>query len=239
MNNKSCLALFFIFLIAISGYMYVTTPSVDIDDFTAKKHIETTKYSSGKVEKDYFIDFSYTILDSKFTNHDILGEIKIYGKKGKLIHESSFSSGDGVSDHDYQIDVSKKVFKKAKKIELILYNYDKSIELFHDTIKIKKGKNTKSKIDDSDWYTPSKSSSSSSSYSDSSYSSSSDYSSSSYSSGSDYGDYGSYIGNSNTHKFHESSCSWADNIKSSNVVTFSSRQDAIDSGYSPCKHCNP
>ena len=73
----------------------------------------------------------------------------------------------------------------------------------------------------------------------SSSSSSSSYShdSSSYDTNNDV--YGDYVGNSNTHKFHTSYCSWADNIKSGNQVSFSSRQEAIDSGYSPCGHCNP
>ncbi|WP_298523182.1 hypothetical protein [uncultured Methanobrevibacter sp.] len=77
------------------------------------------------------------------------------------------------------------------------------------------------------------SSSTSSSYSDA-YSS---YSSSSYSSGSD--SYGSYIGNSNSHKFHSSGCGDVNKMKDSNKVYFSSRDEAINSGYSPCGHCHP
>ena len=48
-----------------------------------------------------------------------------------------------------------------------------------------------------------------------------------------------YVGNSNTKKFHSPYCSSADKIKDSNRVTFSSRQDAISRGYTPCKLCNP
>ena len=50
---------------------------------------------------------------------------------------------------------------------------------------------------------------------------------------------GSYIGNSNTGKFHELSCIWGQKISASNKVTFSSRSDAINQGYQPCKICNP
>ena len=52
-------------------------------------------------------------------------------------------------------------------------------------------------------------------------------------------DSGSYIGNSNTGKFHELSCKWGQKISERNKVTFNSRNDAISQGYQPCKVCNP
>ncbi|WP_405293882.1 thermonuclease family protein [Methanobrevibacter sp.] len=52
-------------------------------------------------------------------------------------------------------------------------------------------------------------------------------------------DSGSYIGNSNTGKFHELSCRWGQKISEHNKVTFNSRNDAISQGYQPCKVCNP
>jgi len=48
-----------------------------------------------------------------------------------------------------------------------------------------------------------------------------------------------FIGNSNSMKFHDADCEWAQKISSSNRVMFSHRQDAINSGYVPCKACNP
>ena len=65
----------------------------------------------------------------------------------------------------------------------------------------------------------------------SSSSSSSDTSSSSGS--------GSYVGNSNSGKFHVSSCSSVSKMSENNKVFFSSREDAINQGYVPCKRCNP
>lgn len=50
---------------------------------------------------------------------------------------------------------------------------------------------------------------------------------------------GSYVASKNSDKFHYPSCSYADRIKSSNLITFSSRDDALSSGYSPCKVCCP
>ena len=48
-----------------------------------------------------------------------------------------------------------------------------------------------------------------------------------------------YIGNSNSHVFHKPSCSSANTIKEENRVSFKSREDAVKSGYTPCKRCNP
>ena len=80
--------------------------------------------------------------------------------------------------------------------------------------------------------TSTESSSSSDSSSDDSYSQSS---SDNYESSSG----GSYVGSVNSNKFHYPSCGQAGKIKSGNLVTFSSREDAISRGYYPCKFCNP
>lgn len=52
-------------------------------------------------------------------------------------------------------------------------------------------------------------------------------------------DSGSYVGNSNTGKFHHASCSSVDKMSEGNKVFFSSRDDAVSQGYVPCKRCNP
>lgn len=48
-----------------------------------------------------------------------------------------------------------------------------------------------------------------------------------------------YVGSVNSDKFHDPSCSQAKRIKDGNMITFSSRDDAINSGYSPCGICHP
>lgn len=48
-----------------------------------------------------------------------------------------------------------------------------------------------------------------------------------------------YVASANSNKFHEPSCSQGKRIKDSNKITFSSRDDAINAGYSPCSICNP
>jgi len=49
----------------------------------------------------------------------------------------------------------------------------------------------------------------------------------------------SYIGNSNSHKFHKSSCEAVDKMSEKNKVYFTSREEAINNGYIGCKMCNP
>lgn len=50
---------------------------------------------------------------------------------------------------------------------------------------------------------------------------------------------GNYVGNSNSGKFHISSCGSVSKMSEGNKVFFSSRDEAINQGYVPCKICNP
>lgn len=51
---------------------------------------------------------------------------------------------------------------------------------------------------------------------------------------------GDYVMNLNTRKFHLPTCSSVDEMKEKNKAEFSgTRQELIDSGYAPCKRCNP
>jgi micrococcal nuclease len=49
----------------------------------------------------------------------------------------------------------------------------------------------------------------------------------------------SYIGNSNTRKFHYPSCTSVPTISPSHVVNLGSRSEAISAGYAPCGRCDP
>lgn len=70
---------------------------------------------------------------------------------------------------------------------------------------------------------------------------SSSSSSGSGSGGSSYnsGTSSSYIGNLETLKFHAPGCGDVNKMDPGNKISFSSRDEAIASGYSPCGHCNP
>ena len=48
-----------------------------------------------------------------------------------------------------------------------------------------------------------------------------------------------YVGSKNSNKYHNPNCVWAKKILARNVVTFSSKEDAVKKGYVPCKVCKP
>jgi hypothetical protein len=48
-----------------------------------------------------------------------------------------------------------------------------------------------------------------------------------------------YIGNARSHIFHADDCYYVTRMNENNKVYFEDRQDAIDSGYRPCKVCHP
>lgn len=52
-------------------------------------------------------------------------------------------------------------------------------------------------------------------------------------------DSSTYWASSNSGKFHDPSCEWAQKISSKNKVVFNSRNEAIANGYAPCEVCNP
>ena len=52
-------------------------------------------------------------------------------------------------------------------------------------------------------------------------------------------DSGSYVGNANSGKFHVAGCGSVGKMSEKNKVFFSSRSEAINQGYVPCKRCNP
>lgn len=53
------------------------------------------------------------------------------------------------------------------------------------------------------------------------------------------GNGGTYVASVNSDIFHDSSCTQAKRIKGSNKITFSSRDEALNNGYTPCGICHP
>lgn len=48
-----------------------------------------------------------------------------------------------------------------------------------------------------------------------------------------------YVGNSNSGKFHYQGCKWEQKMYESHRVYYNSREEAISDGYVPCKVCRP
>ena len=53
------------------------------------------------------------------------------------------------------------------------------------------------------------------------------------------GDALDYVGNKSSGVFHYASCSGAETMNEKNRVEFSTRQEAIKAGYTPCSSCKP
>ena len=171
-------------------------------------------------------------------------KIKVYDKHNKkaLKNKRVYVK---VSGHTYKLKTNKKGIAKFNtrklssgkhkvKITVKTPNYKKATKKVYVTVKKPKTKKKKT-VSYSSGY------SSSNSYS-SGYSSSSSYSSRSSSSNSYSSNHysgGGYIGSRNSNKFHYTWCGQAGRIKSSNLVHFSSRSDALSRGYSPCSFCSP
>ncbi|HIU63712.1 MAG TPA: hypothetical protein IAB06_01550 [Candidatus Avacidaminococcus intestinavium] len=49
----------------------------------------------------------------------------------------------------------------------------------------------------------------------------------------------SYVGNVQLYKFHYFSCRYVGKMNEGNKVWFDKRQQAVNSGYVPCKACRP
>ncbi len=48
-----------------------------------------------------------------------------------------------------------------------------------------------------------------------------------------------FVGSKKSDKYHTPDCKWAKKIKPNHLIEFSTRSDAITSGYFPCKFCKP
>jgi micrococcal nuclease len=48
-----------------------------------------------------------------------------------------------------------------------------------------------------------------------------------------------YVGSINSDKYHYPDCQWAGKIKPENEIWFSTKNDAEEAGYVPCKVCKP
>jgi hypothetical protein len=48
-----------------------------------------------------------------------------------------------------------------------------------------------------------------------------------------------FVASKNSSVFHKPDCRWAQNISQDNLVTYNSREEAIQAGKRPCKLCNP
>ena len=237
-----------ILIILVLGFYFISSipqdPTVDISNAHILKENIKEIYNSGTknfVKYHFVFDCDTVPVDSK-----LYCVFKVYDKNGKLLDKKS------ALVEPYRNDILiEGSYKNIKKIRYYIYQDKGDFKSLFDALGYNYlvYKNSTSKVvkDHTVFIntyepvsTPSYTdySSTSSYYDDDSYYYDSDYDSgSSYASEEVSG--GSYVASKNSDKFHTSSCGHAERIKSGNRIYFSSRQDALDSGYSPCKHCDP
>lgn len=156
MNNKWIIVLLIIICAAIC-FVYMTTPTLELDNVHSKKYVETTEYTySGDVKKMYYIIYGYDITQNKAIDLTMNMNLRLYDKNGNLLDERSFTSVDAEihEQYEYAIGVTPDIFKKVDKIELTFYKQWEDTELYNITTKVLKGEDELREIDD----TPSKTS---------------------------------------------------------------------------------
>lgn len=247
--KKLCLCCIILILIGIGASIDIpANPSIDVyDTHIVKEKMKLIENSGVSNYNNYHFIFNY---DKHPYDCDMYAILKFYDKKNKFLGQ------ENISVYGWGQDIFLGKNKKVKKVKVLVYRaednfiydilgykkllYNETItevvknSTVHDNTYVEPEPEPVSTGDDEDDYYSSYDSYYSSSY-DSYYDS--DYSGNSYASEPVSG--GSYVASKNSDKFHTSSCGHGERIKSSNRIYFSSRDEAINSGYEPCAHCNP
>lgn len=239
-----CQTFFVLLLLVLAGaflYNNIDTTHASVENAHIVKETVTELTNDGTSK--YVI--YHLIMDCHVEpyNEMVLANVKCYGKNKKFLGETNYEIYGYGDNLDMELPKYSGGIKKVK-VTILPYN-NKLIHLENKLCSIStyKLKKNKTKIDNTyEVVTPSYDYSSSSDDEDDYYSSydsyyDSDYSGNSYASEPVSG--GSYVASKNSDKFHYSYCGHAERIKSYNRIYFSSRGEALDSGYEPCGHCNP
>lgn len=238
--------------IVISSVMGVLTPDKNaelFDQTNEGKNISLIKestrgyafYSSNKTVYNY--DLNGVLInipkDPKgFTVHG-----KFYDENGGVVKESEmdldyFTYYTENSDPTTIAGIQTYDFVNVSEIEVKIMNPYGEV-VFDETFKFNMNEFDLSRLDDkpeaNDENDTGNDNLNANSSSTNSFADSSDDSSTSSSSSSGM----TYVASAKSNKFHYPSCSYAKKIKDSNKITFSSRDEAVDSGYSPCAVCSP
>ena len=208
--------------------LLILTLLLSVSAVAASMEIEKVKITTGSALEDK--TYADIYVGSQYSGENVIIQI-YYFRDGSLLNHGNMvpkTVDNGGYIHVASAD-SYRYYPDKAEINL----YDTSEKLLDSVtvyLEITSGTQTFSSYDldrDGDY--------TSSSYSSSSSSSSSGGSTTSYNSGTS----DSYVGNSNSGKFHAPGCGDVNKMKPSNKVYFSSRDEAVSAGYSPCGHCHP
>lgn len=151
MDNKWIILIIIVF-VGVIGYIYITTPHLEVDNFIVEKHTETINYVSGDVKKTKVITSNFTIIQGHANRLGIKGNYILYDEFDNVIDNSTFEQSDAPYEFSYYWDNLDDA-NKVKKVELILYNIENCAVLYqNNTTDIQKGVDTVDEIDDTiDW----------------------------------------------------------------------------------------
>lgn len=254
--------------IVLSGVMGVLTPDKNADLKNSDLFDETNLGKNISIIKEYTGGYAYYSGNKTVYNYGLSGVLKnipmdsdgftvhgtFYDGNGKVIKEKNsdldyFSYYTEKSNPTTIMDIQTYEFVNVSKIQITIMNPGGDV-VFDETFDFDMDKFDLSRLDDKPTLEDTnstddsnKNSSSSDDDWDTSVSSTGrrrieqimDDSSSSSSSSSGV----VYVGSVNSDKFHYPSCTHAKRIKDGNKITFSSRDEAISRGYSPCGVCTP
>lgn len=210
--------------------LLILTLLLSVSAVAASMEIEKVKITTGSALEDK--TYADVYVGSQYSGENVIIQI-YYSRDGSLLNHGNMvpkTVDNGGYIHVASAD-SYRYYPDKAEINL----YDTSENLLDSVtvyLEITSGTQTFSSYDldrDGDYTSSSYSSSSSSS------SSSAGGSTTSYNSGTS----DSYVGNSNSGKFHAPGCGDVNKMKPSNKVYFSSRDEAVGADYSPCGHCHP
>lgn len=239
-----CCCIGWIVITSIAGVLTPDKNSEIFDETNEGKNISLIKestsgyafYSSGKTVYQYDLRGVLKNIPEDSNGFTVRGTF--YGDDGKSLGEDEmdldyFEYSSENSNPESIVSLQKYEFVNVSEIQVTILNPDGDV-VFDETFDYDMNEFDLSGLDDKpetdddndDLETDYESSSS---FSDDDTSSSSSSSSSSM----------TFVASVNSDKFHYPSCSAAKRIKDSNKIYFSSRDEAISRGYSPCGICTP
>lgn len=216
-TKRIILSLLILSLITVSSISVVCAMNIEGGAFSTNGGLDDLTYASVDV-------------GSQYSGDDVIIQIW-YSRDGSILNNGNRVPITVTSDGFINIKSADPYSYFPDKAEINIYDSNNKLLASHEvTLSPSEGIQTYGSGDYDHSYISSSSSDTSSSSSGSSNSGGTTYHT---------GTSNSYVGNSETGKFHAPGCGDVDKMRDGNKIYFSSRDEAVNSGYSPCGHCNP
>lgn len=188
-----------------------TPDNITVENLTIEKFTKKHTDSNGKTDTktEYYLKFKVKSEGDSFGNYSV--KVDCFDKNNE-----SFKTVKSYVDKEGDVKIPLSNSTGVKKVKLTITDSNNNVLFNKTTAKINNTeKVTKDEPVEKKTETTTSSSSSSSSSGQ------------------------TYWASANSNKFHYPGCEWAQKISGKNKIVFHSREEAINSGYSPCQVCNP